>query len=189
MSIQGWQETLITSTVDGTANTAGTRATCIPPASRYTFPANYFTIGRMVKVTWQGRISSVITTPGTARWDITLGATGTTIIFDGLAILLATAAARVNVPYWCEVLLTCRAQGSGTTANLFGVGTYTCSDIIANALDVAGPAGTAFMPWNTAPAVGAGFDSTIANVMDLFFTQTVATGSMTVHTYKVESLN
>lgn len=189
MSIQSWQETLITSIVDGTANTAGTRATCIPPAARFTFPAGYFVIGKAIRVSWQGRISSVITTPGTARFDITLGATGTTIVFDGLAILLATAAARVTVPFMCSVDLTCRAQGSGTTANLFGEGMYTSSDIIAAPLDVAGPAGIAFMPWNTAPAVGAGFDSTIANTMDLFFTQTAATGSMTVHQYKIESLN
>ena len=35
------------------------------------------------------------------------------------------------------------------------------------------------------PAVGGGFDNTAANMIDFFFTQTVATGSMTVHNLSV----
>lgn len=189
MSMQSWQEVYINSIVDGPTLTAAARATCIPPAARFTFPANFFTIGKMIKVSWQGRVSTVITTPGTIRFDICLGASGTTIVFDSLAILPATAAARTTVPFLCEVWLTCRAQGSGTTANLFGEGTYTSSDLIGSPVDVSGGVGVAFMPWNSAPAVGAGFDSTIANTMDLFFTQTVTTGSVIVHQFKVESLN
>jgi hypothetical protein len=44
------------------------------------------------------------------------------------------------------------------------------------------------VPYNTAPVVGAGFDSTIANALDFRFTQTVATGSMTVHQFLIEQL-
>jgi hypothetical protein len=44
-------------------------------------------------------------------------------------------------------------------------------------------------PWNAAPAVGTGFDNTAANTVDVFFTQTVGTGSMTVHQYAIEELN
>jgi hypothetical protein len=40
-----------------------------------------------------------------------------------------------------------------------------------------------------APAVGTGFDNTAANALDVFFTQTVATGSLTVHNYRVDALN
>ena len=40
-----------------------------------------------------------------------------------------------------------------------------------------------------APAVGAGMDNTAASALDVFFTQTVATGSMTVHNYQVDVLN
>jgi hypothetical protein len=39
------------------------------------------------------------------------------------------------------------------------------------------------------PAVGAGFDNTAASILDVFFTQTVATGSLTVHNFQVDSLN
>ena len=34
-------------------------------------------------------------------------------------------------------------------------------------------------------ATGTGFDSTVSNVLDCFFTQTVATGSMTLQQYDV----
>jgi hypothetical protein len=39
------------------------------------------------------------------------------------------------------------------------------------------------LPWNAAPAVGGNFDATVSNLLDLFFTQTVATGSITLHQF------
>jgi hypothetical protein len=41
----------------------------------------------------------------------------------------------------------------------------------------------------SAPAVGTGFDTTASQKLDVFFTQTVATGSLTVHNYILEALN
>jgi hypothetical protein len=40
----------------------------------------------------------------------------------------------------------------------------------------------------SAPAVGTGFDSTVANAFDFFFTQTVTTGSLTCHQFILESV-
>ena len=62
------------------------------------------------------------------------------------------------------------------------------------ALNVAAPAtgpgpGGNVLPYNTAPAVGSGFNSTSALTLDLFFTQTVATGSLTCHQYAVEQMD
>jgi hypothetical protein len=45
------------------------------------------------------------------------------------------------------------------------------------------------LPVGTAPTAGNGFDSTASQAVDLFFTQTVATGSLTLHQYILESLN
>jgi len=118
-----------------------------------------------------------------------MGPSGTIIVFDGLAILLDTVAAHTTVGWFLEILLTCRAVGSGTATNFMGQGKWTCEDILG--VPATAPKGvlTAILPWNTAPAVGTGFDNTAANAVDMFFTQTVATGSMTVHQYMVESLN
>ena len=189
MSQQTWGEVLVNGSVDGPTLTAAAAASCIPTPSRIILPNNYFYIGRMLRITASGRISSVVTTPGTARFDVRMGPSGTIIVFDGLAILLDTVAAHTTVGWFLEILLTCRAVGSGTATNFMGQGKWTCEDILG--VPATAPKGvlTAILPWNTAPAVGTGFDNTAANAVDMFFTQTVATGSMTVHQYMVESLN
>lgn len=186
MSLASWQETLTNSSVDGTANTAGTAASCIPVQNKITLPAGFFQVGKVLRIKAHGRISTVITTPGTLRFDVRVGAV---IAWDGLAVLGDTVVAHTNMPFELEITLTCRAVGSGTSANLIGVGKLTSESILGTI--ASSPKGTvvAMLPWNTAPAVGTGFDSTVANTLDLFFTQTVATGSMTVHGYTVESLN
>jgi len=184
MAKQTWQQTLITALIDGTTLTAAAAASCIPVAAKYTLPANFFELGRQLRIQASGRISSVITTPGTARFDVRLGGT---IVWDSQAILLDTVAAHTNVGWFLDVLLTCRAIGSA--ANLIGQGQWACEDILG--VPATAPKGvlTALLPWNQAPAVGANFDSTAAQQLDLFFTQTQGTGSLTVHQYRLESVN
>jgi hypothetical protein len=60
--------------------------------------------------------------------------------------------------------------------------------IIGSPLPAVGSNGSLIIPVGT-PAVGAGMDNTAASALDVFFTQTVATGSMTVHNYQVDVLN
>jgi hypothetical protein len=181
---QTWHQNLINSKIDGATLTAAAAASCIPAAAKITLPNNFFEIGTQLRITATGRISSVITTPGTARYDIRLGGT---VVLDSLANQLDTVAAHTNVGWRLDVLLTCRAEGAA--ANLMGHGMWTCEDILG--VPATAPKGvlTASLPWNAAPAVGGNFDSTTALALDMFFTQTVATGSMTVHQYLVESLN
>jgi len=184
MSLQSWQETLIASQVDGTTLTAAAAASMIPAAAKYTLPANFFSIGKQLLVKASGRISSLITTPGTARFDIRFGAT---VVFDSQAILLDTVAAHTTVGWYLELLLTCRAIGA--SANLMGQGFWMCEDILG--VPATAPKGvlSAILPWNTTPAVGTSFDSTASQQVDVFFTQTVATGSLTCHQYSLISLN
>ena len=47
---------------------------------------------------------------------------------------------------------------------------------------------SAILPWNSAPGVGIGIDNTTTNKVDLFFTQTVATGSLTLQQYRLRAL-
>lgn len=184
MSNQTWVETLITSQVDGPTLTAAAAATCIPAAAKYTFNPAYFYIGRQIEIEATGRISSVITTPGTARFDVRLGGT---VVFDSLAVLLDTVAGHTTVGWYLKLLLTCRAIGA--TANFFGQGIWTCEDILG--VPATAPKGvlTAILPWNTAPAVGGNFDSSGSLAADLFFTQTVSSGSLTCHQYALRALN
>jgi len=185
MSIGFWT-TLVNSQVDGTALTAAAAASAIPPAAKFTLPANYFDfIGKQLMVKATGRTSVVATTPGTQRYDIRFGGT---VVFDSQAIALVVTNAYTNIGWNLEILLTCRAIGA--TGNLFGQGTYTAPNVLGGA-NVAMPIGgvVAMLPWNTAPAVGNNFDTTATQQIDLFFTQTAATGSMTVHQYAVYAQN
>lgn len=181
----GYMETIVESQVDGAALVAAARASMIPAAAKFTIRPNYFDkIGKKMRMRATGRITSLITTPGTARYDIAFGAA---IVFDGLAVLLDTVAAHTNVGWWLEIELTCRAIG--TTGNVMGQGIWVCEDILG--VPATAPKGvlTAILPWNSAPAVGANFDTTAQQTIDAGFTQTAATGSMTCHQYCVEGTN
>lgn len=184
MSMQTFQETLIWTAVDGPTLTAAASATCLHPTGLITIPPNWWYVGRMLKVSAQGRISCVVTTPGTARFAVRQSAVS---IFDTGALNL-NVVAKTTVPWWLEIIMTCRAIGSGTNANVFGFGTFQSEAVVGSPLPAAGGNGCLMCPVGT-PAVGTGFDSTIANILDLYFTQTVATGSLTVHNYRVEALN
>lgn len=185
MSNQSFQQVLVESQVDGTALTAAAAASCIPAAAKFTLPANFFDrIGKQLLVRASGRVSTVVTTPGTMRFDVRFGAT---VVFDGLAVALATADAYTTQGWWLEILLTCRAIGA--TGNLMGQGKLTSMNIAGAAATPPKGALTAMLPWNTAPAVGSNFDTTASQQVDLFFTQTVATGSLTVHQYELISMN
>lgn len=184
MSLQTWQETLVASQVDGATLVAAAAATCIPPAALITIPAGWFQIGRVLKIRALGRISCAVTTPGTARFQVRLGAVS---VFDSGALNL-NIVAKANVPFQFECVLTCRSIGNGVTATLFGIGSFVSEAVVGSPVNTAGGNGSLLCPVG-APAVGTGFDSSIANILDLFFTQTVATGSLTVHEYLVESMN
>lgn len=184
MSLQTWQEVVSVGKVDGPPLTAAAAATCIPTEAKITLPNNYFSIGKMLRITIYGRISCVVTTPGTARFDVRLGGT---VVFDTAALNL-NVVAKTNVPYKLVILLTCRATGSGSATNFMGQAEFQSEAVVGAAANTAGGNGNLLAPVG-APAVGSGVDNTSALTLDVFFTQTVATGSQTVHQYMVESLN
>lgn len=173
-------------TGDGPALTAAAAASCILANQKITLPNNYWYVGRMWRLRMTGRISCAVTTPGTARFDLRIGAV---IAWDSLAMPL-NIVAKVNVPWTLDVLLTCRAVVGGVAgSNLIGQGTWESEAVIASPLPTVGGSGQFILPYNTAPVVGANFDNALANTVDVFFTQTVATGSMTVHQALIEEMN
>lgn len=191
MAINTWRETLLAHRGDGTALTAAARASLIQGATatraKYTFPPNFFEPNKIIRALLTGRISCVVTTPGTARFDFSLG--GSVIVFDSLAINL-NIVAKTNVHWALDCTLICQASGGGTTATLFpGECFFTSEAVVGSPLPTAGGSGTVLLPYNTAPVVGTGFDSTVSQSIEPFFTQTVATGSIQLHTLSYEALN
>lgn len=178
-----YEETIVTSQVDGVAVTAAAATTVLPGAAKFTIPANYFQIGKQLLIKAAGRVSVVVTTPGTARFDVRLGGV---IVFDSQAIALDPVA-YTNVGWYLEIMLTCRAIG--TTGNLMGQGTLATPILAGNPATPPKGSLIALLPWNAAPAVGNNFDTTVSNVLDLFWTQTVASGSITCHQYSAQTLN
>jgi len=170
---------------DGPTLTAAATASCLPTYVPTTLPSGYWQIGRIWRLTAAGRISCVISTPGTARFDLRMGSV---TVFDTLAIPL-NVVAKTNVNWFLEVLLTCRSVGSSTSGTLFGQGYFLSEANILVPVPSTGPGpGGQLVPYNTAPVVGTGFDSTAANALDFRFTQTVVTGSMTLHQFMIEQM-
>lgn len=177
----GYSKLIYNSQIDGLTLTSAARASCLP-ATLKSLESNYFDqLGMTLFGKILGRISCAVTTPGTARFDIALGGTA---IFDSLAIPL-NIVAQTTVPFEFEFMLTLRAIGAA--ANFMGWGRFASRALVGSPAAGSGGGGVEQLPYNTVPAVGGNFNSAIANVLDCYFTQTVATGSLTVHQAVIEA--
>jgi len=178
------QETLVTNVADGTAITAATATSCIPTGAVITIAPSYWYPGRTMRITASGNITCAATTPGTARFDVRLGGT---VVFDSLAAQLNTQG-RTDSNWYLAIELTCRTIGSGTSATLVGVARFESDAIVGAPLPQNGGNAVLILPLGGVQT-GSGFDSTSSATLDLFFTQSVDTGSMTLRQYRVEALN
>jgi hypothetical protein len=137
--------------------------------------------GKMIRVTATGRVSNIVTTPGTLTMDLRLGAT---VVFNGGAMALNTTA-KTNVSWKAQILLTQRAVG--TAATLMGGGEWASESVVGAA---SGVAGQISLP-ASAPAVGSTFDATTALQLDLFAAWSIANAGNTLqlHQFLVEEVN
>lgn len=180
MSSNSWAQTLITAQTAGTALTAAAAASALPAAARFSFPPNQLKVGDTFSVRATGIISCVVTTPGTARFDVRFGSA---VVWDSGAINL-NIVAKTSVPWTLDLYLTVRSIGASTSATIIGQGVWQSEAGIASPLPTVGGNASFNVPVSGV-AVGTGFDSTASNFIDLFFTQTVATGSMTLQQFKL----
>lgn len=175
---QGFWQTLNTLQGAGTAITAASRTsmTVGSTQARFTLPANALkNLGDQLKLSATG-ILSCAATPGTARFDLAMA---TTAKLDTTAIPLNTTA-QTNQLWTLEILSTLTT--AGTAAVLTWTGFFTSPATVNVALPATGPgAGCQIIPYSGtatgASTAGASFDSTVSQLLDLYFTQTVATGS------------
>src|SRR5437763_1769684 len=117
--LQSWVQTLISAQVSqaGPSNTLS-ETSCLPAAAKWTIPTNFFFIGSVLRITFIGQVSNVVTTPGTLNMKVKFGST---IAFDGGAQQMSTTV-HTTLPFWWDVLLTCRAIGG--SANFIGQGRH-----------------------------------------------------------------
>lgn len=175
-------ELLVSSQADGPALASSTTPTSIlPEAARVVLPANVLDrIGKRISVRAAGRVSNIVTTPGTLTLDLKLGS----IVIASSGAMTLNTVAKTNTPWWLQWDLTLRAIGIGTNANFMHQGMWVSHSVIgASAVGTAG-AGIQMIPYNAAPAVGSGFDSTAAAILDLFATWSVSNAGNSIQTHQ-----
>lgn len=169
----------------GPTRTAADTAVCSPADSPVVLEAGQITLGTKLRIRLAGKLTTVITTPGVIQFLVKFGSI---TVFDGGAVLGDTVATHTDKPFVCLLELDCRVIGASTTAKMIGSGLLFSESILGTVVTSPTADAVAVLPWNTAPVVGTGFDSTIANILTVHSTQTVATGSLTVEQWTVEQI-
>lgn len=162
-----------------------TAKTVINPQALLILPGNnFFYLGKSLRVHVRGGIGTLVTTPGTIVFQVMIGS----VIAFTTGTIQLNATAHTNRPFWLDIDLTCRSVGNSTTATLMG------QAMVAGAMftNTAGQTDgvntmSILMAPATAPAVGTGFDSTIANVLDFWagFSISDAANTVKIEQYKV----
>lgn len=192
MGKQTWQETLVTQKGAGQGLLTGytTAKSVIDANALYVLPANWWYVGRKLRIMVEGAVSNIVTTPGLMNFQVKMGPTANIAVFDTGNIQL-NATAHTTLPFWLEIELTCRAIGNATTANLIGlaIATGRMFTLTAGQTDDAQGMQSILAP-ATAPAVGTGFDSTVASILDFWagFTINNVGNGVRIDQYAVEDL-
>lgn len=183
----GYQSTLVEAQGDGTAVTGTAEGSLLPTVDKILLPSGYINrVGKRFQIRASGRVSNIVTTPGTLTLKLKLGGTANIAVATSSAIQL-NAVAKTNVSWILEAFCTVRSIGSGTAATLFTNGTWTSESVVGSPVPASGGPGAAM--WTaSAPAVGTGFDSSVANQIDLTATFSLTGNSIQLHTFALEDL-
>jgi hypothetical protein len=191
MSSWGFRERILEVFADGAALGNSTTETSLLPTSALYGVVNagkFDRPGTALAFCFGGRISNRVTGPDTFRFKFYFGSIA---VFDSGLIPL-NVVAKTNVPWVLEGELVVRGSGNGTLTTLFPKGCrFTSESVIGSPAATAGGNGTLLLPFNTAPAVGTGFDNGTSYLIDLKGTHSVANASntITLHSGHVDILS
>jgi hypothetical protein len=183
----GYQTTLVEAQGDGTAVTGTTEGTILPGQARIFIPSGYLNrIGKRVHIVATGRISNIVTTPGTLTLRVKLGPTANIAVATSQAMQL-NAVAKTNVTWILDMTMTLRSIGATTAATFFANGQWTSESVVGSPVPASG--GPGGHVWQAAtPVVGTGFDSTVDNLFDLTAQFSLTGNSIQLHTGALEDL-
>jgi hypothetical protein len=172
----------------GTAKASWTTAASVlDPVGLVTLPPNYLVLNK----TFRTRVFGYIGT-STAQPTFTFSIQIATLAAWSSGACTTTTTAHVTIPFELEVIWRVTSVGSGTSAHVTGVGRLSSiAFVISGAVaDATATMATLIMP-NAAPAEGAGFDSTIANILDFYVAcQTSSTSNnIRIYHYSVEAMS
>ncbi len=183
MSMQTFDETLVSLTASATAVTAAADTILVPD---YTLPANYLYQGRTLRAKIYGQVSNVVTAVPTETFKIHLGplTLSATAVFTSAA-LATNATANTNLTWFAEYILVCRTSGSSGTVMV--TGQLSLPNLTAG--NAAGQVGYPnFIP-ASGPTTGA-VDTTVANLLGFShqWSAAAAGNSIQVVNYQIEAL-
>lgn len=186
MPVDGYSASIASMQAAGAALSASTAETSLLHASgKVTVPGGYWRyVGQSFRLTAAGKISTVVTTPGTLTLKLKAGSTA---ILTSQAFPL-NIVAKTNVGWYLDLLVTFRAVSGAAT--LMANGPWTSEAVIGSPLAAAGGSGSEL--WQpSAPAVGTAFDNTISNQIDFTGTWSVNSGSnsITCEQYQLVSVD
>lgn len=163
-----------------TAKSMLTSATATAASSGiWVIPANTLQKGDVIEIEGLLAISNRVTGPDTFTIEVRLGPTSNIVAFTTGPITLTTTA-HTNIPLKFKIKLQVQTDpGNVTLTQLKGIAVLT-----GQMIQQGGTAGadsttlsnTIIMP-NTAPALGTGFDATVANILDFYVAQSVSNAS------------
>lgn len=163
--------TLFTLAAAGPTLTAGTAASMLVAASpavgqlRGVVPANW--IGYGTRITYEASgILTTAATPGSGTWDVRLGST---VVATTGAVPLTASMSSWKWRVFFDMVA--RSVGATTAAQFWTQGylQFGASATTDTTLQ---------HPYNTnPPTLGTGFDSTVQNTLDAFFTETLSTAT------------
>lgn len=191
--LMGYPQCLKTQHAAGTLFTGYTTSkSVINPQALLVIPAGFLQVGDQLRITVAGAISNIVTTPGTITFEVKFGPTANIIAFTTGALQL-NATAHTTLPFWLDILLSLRSDGPGATAAQF-MGQAIVSGLMmtrtAGQTDDAQGIQALTAP-ATAPALGTAYDSTVANLLDLWagFSISNAGNGVQIQQYMVELLS
>lgn len=184
-----WPETLLVIGEDGPALTASTSPTSLlPDSAKGQAIENRFGrfVGKSLVLDLWGRISTVVTTPGTLTIDLMLGS----VAAWSSGAMPLNIVAKTNVGWHLHADLVYRVLGTGTVAKLLGQGLFTSHAVIGAAAVGTEGAGIHTLPYNAAPAVGTGFDNSAGHLLDIRATWSISNAnSVQLHLGRITAPN
>lgn len=166
-------------------NTYTTAKSVINADDLVPLPANYLQIGSKFRIRALGGLSNIVTTPGTVAFQVMIGS----IVAWTSGNIQLNATAHTLLPFFLDVTLRVDSIGASTAAKFLGQGILNGIMFTNTAAQTDATNTTGCYPVPaTAPAVGTGFDSTVANTLDFWvgFSISNAGNGVQLYDYSVE---
>jgi len=179
MAAAGWQTTITRIDQDGTqVSNSTTEAIMVPD---YTVPGGWIYGGKQLKYVIWGRVSTVVTTPGTITFRLRWGGVAGTVIMTSKAQRPKTTAS-VNLACQIEMVVHWRRSGTGGIA----IGMGSC--LMGNTIGDAAAAGE--QVWPDAAAEVSSLNTAVPTALSPTIQFSVATSptNFTAHIARLEDL-